>query len=238
MILDIIIILLFLLVIFTGYKTGFLTTVLKFASGIAGVIIALCLTQPVTNLAVEQGWNDSIETQIYENIVSSEAFAAYVDGGQGVDGLNNLLKEVGVPSFMSEFVAERIAEGINPEEIAVSISESVGYVITLVIVFVALLIASALLFAILKLCVKSARKTTGLIRLVDGVLGVAFYGLMFVVALYVVFFILALVMKNIPVDSELFVFVAEQLHLEDDKFGLAKYFYENNIITKFFELIF
>ena len=238
MILDIIIILLFLLVIFIGYKTGFLSTLLKLASAISGIIIALCLTQPVTNLAVEQGWNDSIETKIYENIVSSEAFAAYVDGGQGVEGLNNLLKEVGVPAFMSEFVAERIAEGINPEEIAVSISESVGYVITLVVVFVALLILSALLFAVLKLFIKSARKTTGIIRLVDGVLGVAFYGLIFVVVLYVVFFVLSLIMKNAPVDSSLVVFMTEQLHLEDDKFGLAKYFYENNIITKFFELIF
>ena len=170
--------------------------------------------------------------------MTSDAFSAYTEGGQGVEGLDNLLKEIGIPSFMSGFVAEGIAEGINPEEIATSISESVGYIVAVVVVFVGLLIVSALLFSILKLFVKSARKTAGLIRLVDGVLGVAFYGIIFIVALYVVFFVLSLVMKGLPVDNGFVVFMSGQLHLEDNEFGLAKYFYENNIITNFFELIF
>ena len=238
MILDIILILLFLFVVYTGYKVGFLTTLLKLASGISGLIIALCLTQPVTNLAVNNGWNDSIENKVYNNITSSEVFDAYIEGGQGVEGLNNLLKQLGIPSFMSELIAEGIVDGFNPEEIARSISEGVGYFVTLVIVFFALMIFSSILFSILKLFVKSFRKAVGFIRFADGVLGIAFYGLMFIVALYVVFFVLALIMKNASLDSEFFIFMSEQLHLEDDKFGVAKHFYENNVITKFFALLF
>ena len=238
MILDIIVILLFLFVIYMGYKVGFLKTMLKFASGISGLIIALCLTQPITKLVVEQGWNNSIETKIYDNVMASEAFSAYTEGGKGVEGLNNLLKELGIPSFMSGFVAEGLVEKINPEEIAISISESVGYVVTTVVIFVSLLIVSALLFFILKQVVKKARKKARVIRRVDGRLGVAFYSVIFIVALYIVFFILSLVMKGLPVDNEFAIFMNEQLHLENNEFGLAKYFYENNIITNFFKLIF
>jgi hypothetical protein len=238
MILDIILILLFLIVVYAGYKAGFLTTFLKMASGISGIIIALCLTQPVTNLAVNNGWNDSLENKIYNNVISSEAFDAYIEGGKGVEGLNNLLKELGVPGFVSEFVAEGIVDSFNPQEIAQSISEGIGYIVTLVVVFFALLIFSSLFFSILKIFVKSFRKAVGLVRIADGVLGIAFYSLMLVVVLYIVFFVLALIMKNASLDSEFFIFISDQLHLEDDKFGIAKYFYENNIITKFFALLF
>ena len=55
---------------------------------------------------------------------------------------------------------------------------------------------------------------------------------------YLLFLILSLILQGAPHDSEFVRFFVEQLHLEDDKFGVAKYFYENNIITKFFELIF
>ena len=201
MILDIIIILLFLVVAYMGYKAGFLTTLLKLASGISGLIIALCLTQPVTNLAVQNGWNDSLEAKIYNNISTSEAFDAYIEGGQGVEGLNSLLKELGIPSFMSKFVAEKIVESVDPEVIATQISESVAYIITLVVLFFGIMILSAIVFFILKLFIKSFRKSVGLIRLVDGVLGVAFYSILFVAALYVVFFALSLLMKNASVDS-------------------------------------
>ena len=139
---------------------------------------------------------------------------------------------------MSGFVAEGLMEKINPEEIAISISESVGYVVTTVVIFVTLLIVSALLFFILKQVVKKARKKARVIRKVDGMLGVVFYSVIFIVSLYVVFFILSLVMKGLPVDNEFVIFMTEQLHLENNEFGLAKYFYENNIITNFFELIF
>ena len=231
MILDIILILLFLVVGFIGYKSGFLTTLLKLASGISGLIIALCLTQPVTNLAVNNGWNDSIEAKIYNNISTSEAFNAYIEGGKGVEGLSSLLKELGIPSFMSGFVAEEIASNVDPQVIATSVSESVARMITLIIVFVALLVLSSVIFFILKLFVNSLKGSSKIIGIADGILGVIFYVIVFIVVLYIVFFILSLIMKGASADSGLLTFMTEQLHLEDDKFGLAKYIYENNVIV-------
>ena len=65
MILDIALIVLTLAVIFIGYKVGFLTTFVKLASMVSGIIVAFLLTEPVTNKVCEWGWDDGISNNIY-----------------------------------------------------------------------------------------------------------------------------------------------------------------------------
>ena len=110
MVLDIIIIVLFIVIAIIGYKVGFLATLLKLTSALSGIIIALCLTKPVTNLAVDAGWDSAMENKIYTNITTSEVFISYTEGGEGVEGINKLLQELGIPAFMSGFVASGIAD--------------------------------------------------------------------------------------------------------------------------------
>ena len=179
MILDIILIALFLIVAIIGYKVGFLTTLLKLTSALSGIIIAICFTEPVTNLAIEWELDNSIEQTIYTNITTSDAFKAYTEGGAGVEGIDNLLQELGLPSFISNFVASKIVDSVDPLDIATSISQSVSYVFMFIIVFLILLIFSSLAFFILKLIVKSIRKSVGVFRVLDGIVGIAFYLLIF-----------------------------------------------------------
>ena len=68
MILDIILILLILIVAIIGYKVGFISTLLKLASAVLGIIIAICLTQPVTNLVIESDLDNPMHEKIYSNI--------------------------------------------------------------------------------------------------------------------------------------------------------------------------
>ena len=238
MILDIIIIVLFLIIVIIGYKVGFLTTLLKLTSALSGIIIALCLTKPVTNLAVDAGWDSAMEEKIYTNITTSEVFIAYTEGGEGVNGINNLLQELGIPSFMSGFIASGIADSVNPTELARSIADGVSYVFTFIITFFSLLIFSSLIFLILKLVVKSVREAVGFVRVIDGILGIVFYSLIFVLIIYIAFLIISLILQGAAPDGEFAKFFAEQLHLEDDKFGVAKYLYQNNMIGNFFGLLF
>ena len=238
MILDIIIIVLFLIIVIIGYKVGFLTTLLKLTSALSGIIIALCLTKPVTNLVVDAGWDSAMEEKIYTNITTSEVFIAYTEGGEGVNGINNLLQELGIPSFMSGFIASGIADSVNPTELARSIADGVSYVFTFIITFFSLLIFSSLIFLILKLVVKSVREAVGFVRVIDGILGIVFYSLIFVLIIYIAFLIISLILQGAAPDGEFAKFFAEQLHLEDDKFGVAKYLYQNNMIGNFFGLLF
>ena len=238
MILDLILILLFVIVAVIGYKVGFLTTLIKLTSALSGIIIAICFTKPVTNLVVSWGWDNAIEEKVYTNIVSSEAFVAYTEGGEGVEGISNLLQELGLPSFISGFVASGLVDSVDPLEIASGIASGVSYVLVFMIVFVALLLFSSIGFLILKLFVKTVRKSVGFVRVLDGIIGIIFYFLIFMLIIYIAFLIVSLMLQSAPPDSDVVMFFEEQLHLNDDKFGLAKYIYKNNMIGNFFGLIF
>ena len=238
MILDIILILLIIIVGVIGYKIGFLPTLIKLTSALSGLIIAICFTQPITDFVVECGWDNAIEERVYTNITSSEAFTSYIEGGEGVEGINGLLQELGMPPFVSSFVAGGIADVVDPIQIAQDISSGISYVFVFVIVFVFLLIFSSLIFWILKLIIKSVRKNVVAIRVIDGILGIVFYILIFMIILYIALLVISLVLQTASSDSEFVQFFTEQLHLNDDEFGIVKYLYENNIIGNFFGLLF
>lgn len=238
LILDIILIALFLIVAIIGYKVGFLTTLLKLTSALSGIIIAICFTEPVTNLAIEWELDNSIEQTVYTNITTSDAFKAYTEGGAGVEGIDNLLQELGLPSFISNFVASKIVDSVDPLEIASSISQSISYVFMFIIVFLILLIFSSLAFFILKLIVKSVRKSVGVLRVLDGIVGIMFYLVIFMLIIYIVFLVISLILQSAPADSGFVLFMEEQLHLNDEEFGIAKYIYKNNMLGNFLGLIF
>lgn len=238
LILDIILIVLFLIVAIIGYKVGFLTTLLKLTSALSGIIIAICFTEPVTNLAIEWELDNSIEQTVYNNITTSNAFKAYTEGGAGVIGIDNLLQELGLPSFISNFVASKIVDSVDPLEIASSISQSISYVFMFIIVFLILLIFSSLAFFILKLIVKSVRKSVGVFRVLDGIVGIVFYLVIFMLIIYIAFLIISLILQSAPADSGFVLFMEEQLHLNDEEFGIAKYIYKNNMLGNFLGLIF
>jgi uncharacterized membrane protein required for colicin V production len=238
MILDLILILLFIIVAVIGYKVGFLTTLIKLTSTLSGIIIAICFTKPITTAVVDWGWDSAIETKVYNNIVSSEAFVAYTEGGEGVEGISSLLQELGLPSFISGFVASGLVDTIDPIAIAEGIANGVSYVLVFMIVFVVLLLFSSIGFLILKLFVKTVRKSVGFIRVIDGIAGIIFFFLMFMLVIYIGFLIVSLMLQSAPADSDFVLFFEEQLHLNDDTFGLAKYIYKNNMIGNFLGLIF
>ena len=238
MILDIIIVLLILAVGYLGYKIGFLTALVKITSTLSGIIIALVFGRPVTNLFVNWGFGDWITERAYNNIISSDAFYAYTEGGEGVKGVSHLLQQLGLPSFISNFIAPGIVESIDPLEAARGIAEGISYVFLFIFTFIGLMIFSSLIFFILKLCVKGIRKAVGFIRVLDGILGVVFFLLIFVILLYIAFMIISLILQSSSPDSGFASFIIKQLHLDDDRFGIAKYFYKNNVIGNFFGLLF
>ena len=54
---------------------------------------------------------------------------------------------------------------------------------------------------------------------------------------FLILMVIGFIWSGLPADNSFAVFLTEQLHLEDNHFGLVKYFYQNNIIKNFFELI-
>lgn len=238
MILDLILIIVLLLICFIGYKVGFLTTLIKMASAISGLIIAIVLTKPVTTIVTDAKWDREIETNIYQNITTSEAFEKYNQVGENEQGLAVLLEELGIPHFLSETISHQIADSVDPTLIATTIADKVSYAVMCVIVFICLLIFSSLFFFILKKIVQGTRKSVGFFRTLDGMLGIAFYAIGYLMFLYLGFWILSLVMPALPPSGGFVKFMNDQLSLNSDEFHIGKYLYQNNVIKNFFELIF
>ena len=237
-ILDLILIALLLIICFIGYKVGFLVTLVKIASGISGLILAILLVKPAANMATDANWDHQLETNIYNNITTSEAFLKYSEAGAGEEGLSILIEELGIPKFISDIISHKIVDSVNPEDIALSIADNVSYIVVCVISFFVLLIFSSLFFFILKKIVQGTRKSVGLFRFIDGVLGIGFYAISYIFFLYLGFCILYLIIPALPQDGSFVLFINEQLHLDNEQFGIAKYLYQENIIRNFFELIF
>ena len=236
MILDIILILLLVLICFIGYKVGFLATFIKITSIFSGLIIAILFTKPVANFPCSIGLDDGISNNIYTNIIESEPYKAYFASGGGVEGISDLLIQLGIPEFISGFVAKGIVDNTNPEAVALSVSNSLGYASTCVIVFLFLLFFSSIIFWIIKLIVKKLRDSITIVRVIDGILGICIYAILFIVVIYVLFLILSLILQSLPGNNEFAEFIREQLHLGTDEFGIAKYFYEHNFLGNLLKL--
>lgn len=238
MILDLVLVGLLLILCFIGYKIGFLVTLVKIASGISGLILAFLLAKPAANIATDRNLDLKLETNIYNNITSSEAFVKYSEAGGGEAGLSILIEELGIPKFISNLISNKIVDSVNPTDIALSIANNISYIVVCVIAFFALLIFSSFFFFILKKIVQGTRRSIGLFRFIDGVLGIGFYAISYIFFLYFSFWILYLVLPIIPQDTSFVIFMTKELHLDDNKFGVAKYFYKENVIRNFIELIF
>lgn len=236
MILDVAFIILILAVAILGYKVGFITTFIKMTSMIGGLILAILLTTPITDLVCDRGLDDPISNNIYENITSAEAFQEYYANGGGEDGISAILTELGIPEFLSDFVAHEFICNVDAEGAARAVSEGMSRAFASVVIFLALLIFSSLLFFVLKIVIKLLRKAVGLFRIIDGLLGMVFSLIIFLLVLYVGLLITSLVIQSLPADHGFVEFMHEQLKMGSNEFGIVKYFYENNFIGNIINL--
>ena len=239
MILDIILVALALLVLFVGFKVGFFRSFLKLASVFAGLILAIALVSPTTKLVLDLGAGDQMTASFQTKITESQIYQEYYDAGGGEEGAAGVLNSIGIPKLFANMLAKVVVNGnedsSNMDEFALNIAKGLTKIIMSIIVFLSLMVLSSLVILILKHTFTTIRDGVFLIRLIDGILGMAFFAVIFLIILYV---FLLIVSKNITATNGFMNWMNEQLHLGDDKFGIAKYFYNNNIVGNIFGIIF
>ena len=207
MILDIILIVLLIAFGFIGYKIGFFSTLLKMASGISGLIVAVVFSRSAADGAMQLGVADGLENSILEKVTSTSAYQTFLEAKDASEGLKNLLTELGIPSFISGLITNSLGLSIDPDAVAHTIANSITYAIVLVASFLVLLLLCSLLFWVLKKTFHNLRKIT-FVRVVDGACGVIFYVLIYIVVIYVLFFILQLILNGLPVDNAFGIYEA------------------------------
>ena len=227
-IIDIILIILFLVALIIGAKKGFLEKFRHLATGLIALIIAILFARQFADMLIGNGvFKESIYNNVYNNIITSEAFA------NGQDA-TSILTSLGFPSIIASYLASGIPADIN---IASSLANSVYNLFMVIISFAILLVGCWILSYIIKLLIKLLRNNI-IIRIVDGLLGVILYGFLAICAIYIIFFIISLIIQ-IPGLEGFRDFITVDMQLSNpDEFRISKYFYENNILINFFKLFF
>lgn len=227
-IIDIILIILFLVALIIGAKKGFLEKFRHLATGLIALIIAILFARQFADMLIGNGvFKESIYNNVYNNIITSEAFA------NGQDA-TSILTSLGFPSIIASYLASGIPADIN---IASSLANSVYNLFMVIISFAILLVGCWILSYIIKLLIKLLRNNI-IIRIVDGLLGVILYGFLAICAIYIIFFIISLIIQ-IPGLEGFRDFITVDMQLNNsDEFRISKYFYENNILINFFKLFF
>lgn len=235
MILDGIIIILFSITLIIGFKIGFLRSIIKIASSLCGLIFALVFFGSFANQLVQWGWQEPIAENIYNNVLESEALQDLNTNSE--EALSNLMSELGLPNFISNILTSAIADKIDAEDIALTVSDIISSLAINFLAFVLLLFGTTILFFALKIVINMLRSST-LFKLADGILGIAWSAIIYIFALYIAFFILSLILQISSINDAIGPFLTSQMHLDEDTYSIAKYFYEENVITNILKLLF
>lgn len=230
-IIDIIYLLLMGLVLFIGFKKGFL----KKAIGILGLFVALAIAFVFcTQLA---GWFEStgmIYKPIFEsikgNVLESKAFQS------GNATISDLLVGIGIPRFLANSFAANIPGGMTAYTIAENIATFFAHILTVIISFGILFVGVFVISMLLKILTIILRGNA-IIKWIDGVLGMALSFCLFMIVVYSIFAILR-ALGEYSFFASWQNFLDVDMKLNENTFRLSKFFYQHNVIYSFFALFF
>ncbi len=225
MTLDLIVVAVLLIAFFLGFKVGFLTYALKIASIFTGLIMTLIIVTPIKNAVMDSSIGES-EIQYYAEMIESSDY--YVLGG---DSLQELLVDIGIPSFFASILDSLIITDGN--DIVYSVATAIAGIVMWLKVFFIVLIATTLLMFILKVFIKRIRKWT-FIKFIDGVFGVAISFFLTFLCGYTMLSIIIFT-TDAGMFSSFGSFMDNQL---EQSIGVYRMFYEHNFIYNFINLIF
>lgn len=203
---DLILIIVFALFIFLGYKKGLAGSLIKLCSFVIALILALLLYKPVANVIKDN-------TQVDENIKSTIVDTFSKDEKEEEQNMPNDLVE-----NISSEIENATTEVVN--NTAQSISDTIINIGAGIIIF----IVARLLLIIVSIFVKQIVKLP-IIGLIDKVGGIAYGAVEGIVIIYIVLGLISLT-SLIWVDNAVVSAIVNS--------GIGSFLYNNNIILKIF----
>lgn len=232
---DIVIVALFLLALFVGYKVGLMSQVVKIASAICGLFTAILFAKPFAAFIGPKLLNAPIYDKIYNNVITSDQLSSLTSTSSVKEGVTQTLTNLGFPGFLSSFISSGVTSGCTASsledlkaQIASVIATQMTSVAVVVISFFLLWIGTTIVFWILKLLIHLFRANK-FIRVVDGLLGIIFNAFVSIIVIYVLLLVVSVLM-TIPSMTDFNTFMLTDMQLKTDSFRLSKYLYDNNII--------
>lgn len=234
---DIGIIVIFLIMLFIGWHFGFFNKLLKIANWFCGLIfsfifctkfadfLALFMKKPIYNYF----YNKASSNTVFDSITTEEEAQAAVSG---------VLNDCGLPKFLAKFFSKKITiddMSSFKEQICSGIGNSISRAILIIISFIVLFIGTTIIFFILKKLVDAFRENKKF-RVLDGILGVLFYA---VLSFCLVTILMAICYALGSNTSSIYTFFNKDMRLESSSgVGIARYFYNKNLVVNLIKLIF
>lgn len=222
LIVDGIILLIFALCIFLGYKRGLVGVAFKILSFIAAIIIAFLLYKPVANFVIKNTTFDEQIEAVIINTAKGNSNAENVTAGNEVD--TNSIKESGTSQIISDYIDKQIEnaaqsakEGIAnsvARTVAINIINGACLIILFILSKIILLLAKFIFNGIASLpIIKQFNKAGGLI-----------YGIL--EGIIIVYILLAILSFIAPMTTNLGIIEAV------NKSILGSIMYNNNLLLK------
>ncbi len=222
-IVSMVIILLAIFFAIIGFKFGFLTKFIKVANALCGFVFSLLFCSKLSNAFVYKIWGDEMAVSFAQK---------FKNKAPGIETTSDLLKELGLPSF----IANNVDVGLSVDQAYLRLGETFAKFLCVLISFCILFFGITVLCFLLKLLVKGIRKAKA-IRIVDGILGIVFYEILFYLFICIVMVILSFIMQSNGLEG-FRNFIINDFGLEHDSFRLSKELYQNNLIGNFFRIFF
>ena len=224
-IIDAVVVVLGLLVMFLGYRRGFMNKMIT----ILGVLVLLGLSIVLCgHLAEMMKDYNFIYGDIYRGIY---------------DGIGNAIKDAGTNAtvgqaaasalHLPEWIASLFVMGIK-DELAATYQAIMADKITMffmrLIAFGILFVGMIIIMIILKIIAHALRENK-FIRVVDGIFGIALYLFLYILFISIVFFVLDILIDN-RVISSTEGFIAQDFQLMDTtKYSLSRWLLKGNLIS-------
>jgi len=242
-IIDIIIFLALIVVLIVGFKKGFLLKTLSLINIIFGLVFAIAFCVKFANSCLHPWFGERMETSFFNNIMANETFASI----SSVEDASNVLQTLGIPKFISNIVISNL--DVTGYELCESIATNIAHLATsailIVISFLVLFIGFTIVIWLLKLFAKLLR-TSKFVRIIDGILGVVLYSVLFYIVLQIIFTVIIIIYRKTTGTNGFIDFINYDIlghtgmieGLKDAPFRMTRWLFENNFFGNLFGLLF
>jgi uncharacterized membrane protein required for colicin V production len=231
---DLAIIALALLFMLFGFIKGFVKGILSTANWLLSLVAPFLLTKPVAGLLMKTSIYISINGKVAAWIAAKgAAFNQPFDYTGYKEQLTNAISELGLPKFIASLISDGINISDAPADLTLAEVLAPAFsniIVTMLAVIIIILFFMIVFKIIISLIGKLFNK--GVLGTVNRILGA---GLGLVKAYIFVSIIMLLTSALSGIIPALNDFVAADLNLGSDGFGIGKYFYESNPLIEMFK---
>ena len=216
-----------------GYKSGFLKRAMGIVSGLIGTIISFFLAKPFGKFLYHHV--DFIRKGVYYKILPVVDKKISKFSGEPLD---TAVDSLGLPDFIDKIIVDWVGEKLVDENTVINITTSLTKVALIMIGFLILFILFSIGLKILKAVVESLREHSETVYFLDGLLGIVFNVLIYLIFVYVALIGLSTLLSFTGTSSGFGAFIARDMQLNNNNFRISKYLYEYNILGNIFKMFF